>query len=380
MLEQPFPIACAVEGKERRKPLERKGLFREASRSRLSTSSAGCTLCSALAAAALNLVNATLLKRLARAAHSGMPRDVDLLLRRIADGERKLGHKRVAEDLENILKEPLAANSNSPATLIGLPLSRRNSAPLLKEIPHDELRHNMVLPVSVEKRLQRIESEFAARSRLAGHGLRPRQRILFYGPPGCGKTLGAERLAWTTGLPLRKVQFDTLLSSYFGETLANLRRIFEDAAEKPCALLLDECDTLARAHTERNDIGEINRITNALLELLEGYRGDGLIIAATNLESSLDPALFRRFDEVLKIPLPSHHEVLRLLKLTLSSIRTESGINWDELAKKVDGMSCSEVVQIARNAAKSSILCGNGRVSTEDVRQALEESLERTHN
>ncbi len=205
-------------------------------------------------------------------------------------------------------------------------------------------------------------------------------KILLYGPPGCGKTLGAERLAWTTGLPLRKVQFDTLLSSFFGETLANLRRIFDDAAQKPCALLLDECDSLARARTERNDIGEINRITNALLELLEGYRGDGLVIAATNLDSALDPALFRRFDEVLKIPLPGHPEVLRLLKATLSAIKTEPDVAWDSLAKQVDGMSCSEVVSIARNAAKSSILCGRGPVRTEDIRHALEESLERGHN
>ncbi|MFA5266299.1 MAG: ATP-binding protein [Opitutaceae bacterium] len=309
-----------------------------------------------------------------------MAKDVDNLLRRIAEGERKLGHKLVADDLERILKESPAAHSPGPPVLTGMPVSRRDSAPLLKEIPHDELRHNMVLPTAVERRFERIEREFAARSRLASHGLRPRQRILLYGPPGCGKTLGAERLAWTTGLPLKKVQFDTLLSSFFGETLANLRRIFDDTAQKPCALLLDECDTLARARSERNDIGEINRITNALLELLEDYRGDGLIIAATNLDSALDPALFRRFDEVLKIPLPGHTEVLRLLKLTLSSIRTETSINWDELAQQVDGMSCSEVAQIARNAAKSSILCGNDRVGTEDVRHALEESLERGHN
>lgn len=325
-------------------------------------------------------MNATLLKRLVRAAHSGMAKDVDHLLRRIAEGERKLGHNRVAEDLERILKESSAVHPPSSPTLIGMPVSRRDSAPLLKEIPHDELRHNMVLPTSVERRFERIEREFAARSRLASHGLRPRQRILLYGPPGCGKSLGAERLAWTTGLPLKKVQFDTLLSSFFGETLANLRRIFDDATQKPCALLLDECDTLARARTDRNDIGEINRITNALLELLEGYQGDGLVIAATNLDSALDPALFRRFDEVLKIPLPSHAEVLRLLKSTLSSIRTETNIRWDELAQRVDGMSCSEVVQIARNAAKSSILCGNDHVCTEDVRHALEESLERSHD
>lgn len=327
-------------------------------------------------------MNATLIKRLVRAAHFGSTKDVQSLCRKIAEEERKLGHKRVAEDLDRILRETprKPGTENSSSDLTPLPLSRRNSAPLVKEIPHSQLRHAMVLPPVVQKRFERIEREFAARSRLAAHGLRPRQRILLYGPPGCGKSLGAEHLAWGTGLPLRKVQFDTLLSSYFGETLSNLRLIFEDAERIPCALFLDECDTLARSRTERNDVGEVNRITNALLDLLEGYRGEGLVIAATNLDSALDSALFRRFDEVLKIPLPTHVEVLRLLRETLSSIKTEPDINWEAIAQQVDGMSCSEVVQISRNAAKCSILAGHAKIGTEHLKRAMEESLERAHN
>ena len=84
----------------------------------------------------------------------------------------------------------------------------------------------MVLPGDVKERFARIEREYAARERLAGYGLRPRKTVLLYGPPGCGKSLGAKRLAWNTGLPLMKVRFDALLSSYFGESAANLRAVF----------------------------------------------------------------------------------------------------------------------------------------------------------
>jgi SpoVK/Ycf46/Vps4 family AAA+-type ATPase len=321
-------------------------------------------------------MNATLLKRLFSAIHAGNNGNVDALCRKVIDEERQRGHTQVAEDLERILSKREKQNGPivSPAGgLSPLPVSKRDSAPLIHVIPHDELRHHMVLADMVEDRFTKIEAEFAAQHRLAAHGLQPSRRILFYGPPGCGKTLGAERLAWATGLPLHRVRFDTLLSSFFGETLSNLRRVFDQISINPCALFLDECDTLARSRTERNDVGEINRITNALLELLDNYRGRGLIIAATNLDSALDSALFRRFDEVIKIPLPSCEEIARLLKVTLSAIRLEKGIEWLASARQLDGMSSSEVVQIAQNAAKRCVMQGGKTVKKAHLARAIDE-------
>jgi SpoVK/Ycf46/Vps4 family AAA+-type ATPase len=322
-------------------------------------------------------MNTVLVKRLFSAIQTGKPDDVEALCRRIIEDERKRGHSHIAEDLDRIVSSRRNGTTvlakQASKTLSPLPVSKRESAPLVHVIDHGHLRHHMVLPENVEARLQTIEKEFAAKHRLAAHGLRPSRRILFYGPPGCGKSLGAERLAWATGLPLHKVQFDTLLSSFFGETLTNLRRLFDEAAKSPCALFLDECDTLARSRTERNDVGEINRITNALLGFLEGYRGEGLIIAATNLDSALDTALFRRFDEVIKMPLPSALEIARLLKTTLSAIRVEKGIDWAATASQLDGMSCSEVVQISQNAAKRCVMEGIKTVRKRHLIQAIQE-------
>lgn len=323
-------------------------------------------------------MNATLMKRLFRVLQDGSATDVRTVCRRIVDEEKKRGHTQVAKELEQILgASSVPSHQVAARGLQPLPTARRDSAPLLTEIPVEKLRHHMVLPASVEARFGRIEKEFAARSRLAKHGLKPRHRILLYGPPGCGKNLGAERLAWHTGLPLRKVRFDNLLSSYFGETMTNLRRVFDAAQESPCALFLDECDTLARARNARNDVGEVTRITNALLELLEDYRGDGLVIAATNLDTELDPALFRRFDEVLRIPFPGTEEIERLLATTLESIGIESRLSLQSLAGEMDGMSGSDVVHVAQNAAKLAVLGGRKRVAETDVRQALTEAHER---
>ena len=109
---------------------------------------------------------------------------------------------------------------------------------------------------NVEERFARIEREYAARERLANYGLRPRKTILLYGPHGYGKSLGAKRLAWNTGLSLMKVRFDALLSSSFGESAVNLRAVFQAAKERLILLLLDECDFIVRSRTTSKDIGE----------------------------------------------------------------------------------------------------------------------------
>jgi ATP-dependent 26S proteasome regulatory subunit len=101
------------------------------------------------------------------------------------------------------------------------------------------------------------------------------------------------------------------------------------------------------------------------------------VIAATNLDSSLDSALFRRFDEVLKVPLPGIEEICRLLEVTLSSMEKDTGMAWREIAQQMDGMSGSEVVHVAQNAAKHCVLEGRRRISETDIRHALGELQER---
>ena len=322
-------------------------------------------------------MNGVLLKRLFSAIQGSDPREIDSLCRRIIAEERQKGHGQVAAELDKILAANKGATLGKSGPMSALPTSRRDSAPLVHHLPHSQLRHEMVLPLHVEAKFQRIEREHAARNRLAQFGLRPRCRILLYGPPGCGKSLGAERLAWATGLDLKKVRFDTLISSFFGETAANLARIFEDVAAKPCALFLDECDTIAKSRSHSgNDVGEVARVVNALLEHLEEYRGDGLVIAATNLDESLDPAIFRRFDEVVKIPQPGVPEVERLLRGSLSAVPVEKRLPWHELARRLDGLSCAETVRVAHNAARRAIMENRKQVTATDIQAAFSEQQE----
>lgn len=327
-------------------------------------------------------MNAKLLNRLIQAIALNDNKSLNQIAKTVIEEERRIGHERLAKQLEDILNqnnsssrvaEQLNSNNLIGESMATLPVSRRHNQALASLTPRDKLKHHMVLSDVLEKRFDQIEKEFAAKERLKKFNLKPRTKILLYGPPGCGKTLGAERLAWNLGLPLMKVKFDAIISSFFGESSANLRTIFEASTEKPCVLLLDECDFIAKSRMVGQDVGEVPRIVNMLLMLLDEYEAPGLIVATTNLESSLDKALFRRFDEVIEITRPSENEILSLFKFTLSAFKVENNINWDMIVEKVKGYSSANIVAIAENAAKMSVLDSTNIVNQEHIERAISE-------
>lgn len=323
-------------------------------------------------------MNADLLKRIVRAISDASSRDLERLANSMIEAERRLGHRKLADQLEAIMnrRRPLPKNGSLPRvdssrTVTELPISRRHGELLATLVPREALEHHMVLPPDTEEKFARIEREYAARERLSRFGLRPRKTILLYGPPGCGKSLGAKRLAWNTGLPLMKVRFDALISSYFGESASNLTSIFAAARERSCVLLLDECDFIARSRTNTKDIGEAARIVNSLLQLMEEYDAPGLLVATTNIEGSLDAALFRRFDDVFEVPLPGQDEIERLLRLALSAVSVAEPIHWDEVASRMVGFSAARAVKAAQDAAKAAVLSGKMAVSEAHLKYAI---------
>jgi len=324
-------------------------------------------------------MKAEMLKRLVRAIAAGSQEDLDRLADLIVQSERKSGHSQLASELESILeqqsekKRSKRAGIGSDRTIRELPISRRHREMLVTFIPHDALEHHIVLRPDVEERFERIEKEYAARERLSAYSLLPRKKVLLYGPPGCGKTLGAKRIAWNTGLSLMKVRFDALVSSYFGESASNLRAVFDAAREQPCALLLDECDFIARSRVASKDIGEVARIVNTLLQLMEEYDAPGLLVATTNIETSLDDALFRRFDDVFQVPLPGKPEIRKLLTLALSSVEQSKSIKWDDIVDELEGVSAAYVVRVAQAAAKTAVLCGKRVVEQQHFDAAIRE-------
>ena len=313
-------------------------------------------------------MKAELYKRLFRAIFSEDILSLKKIAITIIQEERKLGHNILADALEKISitekpKYTLFESKKSESGLSTLPKSKRTNSQLVSYIPRE-----------VEERLLSIEQEYVARERLKKFNLVPKRKILLYGPPGCGKTLSAERIAWNLGLPLLKVRFDSLLSSYFGESASNLRMVFDYCKSEPVVLLLDECDFIAKSRITTQDVGEVPRIVNMLLTLLDEYDAPGLVLATTNLKVSLDEALFRRFDDVIEMPMPGKSERKRLLEMTLSAIPVSPDVDMDQISNQLDGYSAANIVLIAQRAAKIGVLAGCKKVCNEHFVKALEES------
>ncbi|MBA3935825.1 MAG: ATP-binding protein [Planctomycetes bacterium] len=314
-----------------------------------------------------------LLRRLIRQLADSPQPDLRRLAEDIVVDEERLGHAQVARELKTIMEKgldapdrrvgapevlkPLPNVSSGPG---GSPVASRDGA-FLGVLAHPEnLRSAMVLPSSVDAQFRRIETEYTRRDELAKFGLRPRRRILLHGPPGCGKTLGAERLAHNLGLQLYKVHFDAVVSSYLGETATNLRKIFDACRTGSRLLLLDECDTIASSRTgDRQDVGEMARTVNALLDLVESFDGPGLLVATTNLYSRLDHAIFRRFDDIIEIPKPGLNEIEQLLRLHLSNLPLKTGFPFKKISKSLEHSSAARVVRVAEESAKDFVLEGN---------------------
>lgn len=211
--------------------------------------------------------------------------------------------------------------------------------------------------------------EFRKSETIKRHGLPVRSKLLFCGPPGTGKTLCAEIFAGQLGLPFFYVKLDNLISSFLGETATNIRKTFEFARRQPCVLFFDEFDAIARSREEGNDHSELRRVVNSLLIFIDQIQPGGFLIAATNLDSHLDPAIWRRFDEVVWFDHPDEMMVRKYLANALKNTNVEFEL--EDVIQSLADYSYAELEKICNQAKKISLLDRRKSISKKDFRDAI---------
>jgi SpoVK/Ycf46/Vps4 family AAA+-type ATPase len=228
----------------------------------------------------------------------------------------------------------------------------------------------LILCPSREETLRSVCHEFRAWEVLEANGLRPASRLLFCGPPGCGKTATAEAMASAVGLPLLYIRFDSVVSSLLGETAANLRKVFDFAGKGCWVVLFDEFDAVGRSRDDATEHGELKRVVNAFLQMLDRFRGRSLVIAATNFEQSLNPALWRRFDEVIRFERPTSSQIETLVRRRCAAwLPTNPSLAF--VVQELEGTTHAEVERVCLDAAKRAALDTRRVVNREDWGHAL---------
>jgi SpoVK/Ycf46/Vps4 family AAA+-type ATPase len=294
--------------------------------------------------------------------------------------EARLGHVAVAQQLRDLIDESKrrssAVGSRSGQLVV---LEPRGELASLLSVQTPSIRFSdMALPETLAERLKRVLLEQRQQKRLREHSLSPRRKLLFLGQPGSGKTMTASALAGEVHLPLFTIMLEGLITKFMGETAAKLRLVFEAIRQTQGVYLFDEFDALGTHRGQSNDVGEIRRVLNSFLQLLEKDNSKSLIVAATNHPELLDRALFRRFDDVIEYKLPDPKLAEEILRRKLAVFQT-ADIVWSGILPETEGLSQAELVRASEEAAKKAVLGGSTRITSEALIAAIHERKAASH-
>ncbi|OFE11666.1 DNA-binding protein [Pseudohongiella acticola] len=273
------------------------------------------------------------------------------------DGETKAAEKILrAVESANLPKTRTTGQVLSPQSM---PVDRDSRFSLADESNPEMSELNIYLEPLIQKSVLEFISfvENAYLLTQAGVGVSP--SMLIYGPPGCGKSYLAKYVAARLELPLLTARCDSLISSLLGSTAKNIRSLFEHASNRPCVLFLDEFDALAKARDDQHEVGELKRVVVSLLQNIDSLPSGTILLAATNHEDLLDPAVWRRFAYKMNIQLPSNESREKLIKQSLGHFCSS---NVKAITTATDGMSGALIKQACEASVRAALIAGKEAV------------------
>ena len=319
------------------------------------------------------MASGKLLRLLVQSGASGDPTAFRSATEQLIKEERQKQHNLLANDLERILYgDRSTPNSTAHNILPEAPFDKESGVALIDIKQANRSIDELVLEQNTLEVIENVLEEYRREDILRSYGMMPAEKVLFFGPPGCGKTLSAEAIAYELNRPLAIVRLDSLVSSFLGETAANLRKIFDFIAKHRLVVLFDEFDALGKERDDGSEHGELRRVVNAVLQMMDSYDGKSIIIAATNHEQILDSAIWRRFDELVEFPLLNKDQLQNLLQLKLRGVRREFDLDSPELHSIFDDKSPAIIERIIRRAVKRMILKQKEFLTVKMLKHAFE--------
>ena len=246
--------------------------------------------------------------------------------------------------------------------LSATPVDQESRLSIVDMYPPTVMTIPLVLQPAVESRVDNFVKMIVRQSELLRKGVDIRCSLMLYGEPGCGKTTIAKYISQKTKLPLVVARFDALVSSLLGSTAKNIRKVFEYAEKRPCILFLDEFDAIAKARNDMHETGELKRVINSLIQNIDNFPSQSVLIAATNHPELLDKAIWRRFNTVLEIGLSNPETTEKLLDVFMGDFPNtilDDNKKRRKMAQLLSGKSPSDIQTIINNAKAQSVLEGD---------------------
>lgn len=287
----------------------------------------------------------------------------------LAAHEEKMGHGAVAHEIRQLLltvKKPLQTPKNL-SFISPIPSGVEDFAISCNP---DERLSELIIQAPLNKSLEKILLEYRQRAKLYAHDLQPKRHLLFYGPPGTGKTLTAKVLAGELHLPLYTVLMDRLITKFMGESSIRIRQIFSLIAQERGVYLFDEFDAIGGNRSQENEVGEMRRVVNTFLQMLDNDQSDSIIIAATNDISILDHALFRRFDDILCYSMPDRQILQNLMQMKLGVFWNDSLVT-PRIVEMAMGLSHAEISGACCDAKKDAVLNDRDFIRASELEECL---------
>lgn len=298
------------------------------------------------------------LYHLARLALAGRRQDIQMFIRRLARRLRA-SDPAIAAQLDALLAEsPTRQSPLRNETISAVPVDTDSRLQLARHEYPVTLDVEPIWNPIVSKRLEQVVQERLQEADLLNEGLFPTKSLLFYGPPGVGKSLGARWIASKLNRPLLTLDLSAVMSSFLGRTGTNVRHVLDYAKELNCILLLDELDAVAKRRDDASEIGELKRLVTVLLQEIDDWPPTGILVAATNHPDLLDPAIWRRFDMVIQFSMPTEQQVHQAVSRFLQPKGLEERLS-NVVAFAMGGLSFSDIERELSRVHRESVISGS---------------------